>query len=319
MTVSKSAARVAEVGADQADRRLDNFLATILEGAPRAYVYRVIRSGEVRVNGRRASPGLRLAAGDKVRIPPFAVTEAAPARIGTQVLARVERAILHEDERLIVLNKPAGLAVHGGSGLEFGLIDVIRALRPDAGKVDLVHRLDRETSGCLLFARDAQTLRELHRQLRDGEMDKAYVTLLAGSLPRRLVECEAPLAMIPDQHGERRAVVDDEGAAARTVFRVRGRYDGATLAAVTLDTGRTHQIRAHAAYLGHPVAGDERYGDPAFNKALRAHGLRRLFLHAERLRFRLDRPYDFSAPLPEDLALVLGKLAAAGGEAAPGY
>jgi len=316
VTVSKSAARVAEVGADQADRRLDNFLATLLEGAPRAYVYRVIRSGEVRVNGRRASPGLRLAVGDKVRIPPFAVTEAAPARIHPQVLARVERAILHEDERLIVLDKPAGIAVHGGSGLDFGLIDVIRALRPDAGRIDLVHRLDRETSGCLLFARDVATLRELHRQLRDGEMNKSYVALLAGHLPRRPVACDLPLAMALDQHGERKAIVSDDGAAAHTLFRVRTRYADATLAAVTLGTGRTHQIRAHAAHLGHPVAGDERYGDPAFNKALRARGLRRLFLHAERLRFRLERDYDFAAPLPEDLARVLDQLAAADGAAA---
>jgi 23S rRNA pseudouridine955/2504/2580 synthase len=313
VTASKSAVRVQEVGADHADRRLDNFLATILEGAPRAYVYRVIRSGEVRVNGRRASPGLRLAAGDKVRIPPFAVTEAAPARIGASVLTLVEQHILHEDERLIVLNKPAGLAVHGGSGLDFGLIDVIRALRPGDGKVDLVHRLDRETSGCLLFARDAPALRELHRQLREGEMNKAYVALLSGSLARRPIACDAPLAMAPDRHGERRAVVSAEGAAARTLFSARTRYAGATLAAVTLDTGRTHQIRAHAAHLDHPVAGDERYGDPEFNKALRALGLRRLFLHAERLRFRLDRAYDFSAPLPAELAQVLGQLDAAGG------
>ncbi len=316
MTVSKSAARIAEVGLDQADRRLDNFLATLLEGAPRAYVYRVIRSGEVRVNGRRASPGQRLAVGDKVRIPPFAVAETPPARIGTQVLARVEQAILHEDERLIVLNKPSGIAVHGGSGLDFGLIDVIRALRPDSGRIDLVHRLDRETSGCLLFARDASSLRELHRQLRDGEMNKAYVALVAGRLPQRPLACDAPLAMGLDQHGERRAVVSDEGVAAHTLFRVRTRYHGATLAAVTLGTGRTHQIRAHAAHLGHPVAGDERYGDPAFNKSLRPCGLRRLFLHAERLRFRLDRAYEFSAPLPEELAGVLAQLEAADGAAA---
>ena len=305
MTTTKSAARVQEIGAEHADRRLDNFLTTVLEGAPRAYVYRIIRSGEVRVNGGRASPGQRLACGDKVRIPPFTATAGEAPRIGRQVLARIEEHILFEDSRFIVLNKPAGIAVHGGSGLDFGLIDVMRLLRPDAGKIDLVHRLDRETSGCLLFARDLLTLRQLNQQLRDGHMHKAYVALLAGQLPERPLDCRAPLAMVPDQHGEKHAIVSADGVAAHTTFRARLRYADATLAAVTLDTGRTHQIRAHAAHLGHPVAGDQRYGEPAFNKALRTLGLKRLFLHAERLRFTLDRPYEFSAPLPEELDQVL--------------
>jgi 23S rRNA pseudouridine955/2504/2580 synthase len=306
---------VQEVGAEHAERRLDNFLTTLLEGAPRAYVYRIIRSGEVRVNGRRATPGLRLNAGDQVRIPPFtAVTGEAP-RVARQVLERVERQILFEDSRIIVLNKPAGIAVHGGSGLDYGLIEVLRLLRPDDGKLDLVHRLDRETSGCLLFARDLLSLRQLNQQLREGHMDKAYVALLAGQLPSRPVECRAPLALVPDQHGEKRAVVSADGMAAHTTFRVRTAYPSATLAAVTLDTGRTHQIRAHAAHLGHPVAGDPRYGDPAFNKGLRALGLKRLFLHAERLRFTLDRAYEFAAPLPAELDTVLQALGSARHEA----
>jgi 23S rRNA pseudouridine955/2504/2580 synthase len=200
--------------------------------------------------------------------------------------------------------------VHGGSGLDFGLIDVLRELRPGAGRIDLVHRLDRETSGCLLFARNPVTLRALHRLLREGGMDKAYVALLAGRLPQRPIDCRAPLAMEPDRHGERRAVVSPDGAPAHTVFRARQRYAGATLAAIALDTGRTHQIRVHAASLGHPVAGDPRYGDPDFNRRLHGLGLRRLFLHAERLSFRLEREYVFEAPLPEELERVLGTLGA---------
>lgn len=306
---ARLAAHVAEVDAGHAGRRLDNYLGSLLEGAPRSYVYRIVRSGEVRVNGRRATPAQRLETGDRVRIPPYtpAVPSSTP-RIGQQVLARIEAAILFEDTRVLVLDKPAGIAVHGGSGLDYGLIDVVRALRPDGGRIDLVHRLDRETSGCLLFARDPLTLRTLNARLRDGEMHKAYVALLAGQLPRRPVDCRAPLALAPDRHGEKHAVVSPDGAAARTEFRVRQRYAGATLSAVKLDTGRTHQIRAHAAHLGHPVGGDERYGDDGFNRALRGIGLRRLFLHAEKLTFTLDRPMTFTAPLPAELAAVLERL-----------
>lgn len=300
--------RLEAVGAEHAGRRLDNFLGSVLEGAPRAFVYRVIRSGEVRVNGKRARPDQRLLAGDRVRIPPFAAAESRPRGLPDALLARVERHILHEDEDMIVVDKPAGLAVHGGSGIDYGLVDVLRALRPDAGKIDLVHRLDRDTSGCLLAARNPVVLRELHRQMREGGMRKEYVALLAGSLPDQPIDCHAPLAMVPDRHGEKHAVVDSAGLPARTEFRARRRYADATLAAIRLDTGRTHQIRAHAAWLGHAVAGDSRYGDPAFTRQMRAAGLRRLFLHAERLSFRLGRNYEFVAPLPADLEQVLTAL-----------
>lgn len=300
--------RLAEVAADHAGRRLDNFIGSLLEGAPRAFIYRVIRSGEVRVNGKRATPAQRLATGDRVRIPPFAAPESRPRTLPDALLARVERHILHEDVNLLAIDKPPGLAVHGGSGLDFGLIDVLRALRPGTDRIDLVHRLDRETSGCLLFARNPTTLRALHRLLREGGMEKDYVALLSGQLPQQPLDCRAPLAMEPDRHGERRAVVSPEGAEARTEFRARRRFSDATLAAIRLDTGRTHQIRAHAAWLGHPVAGDPRYGDPTFNRRLRGLGLRRLFLHAERLRFTLDREYDFKAPLPAELEAVLEAL-----------
>jgi len=307
-THPRSAVRKVEVGPEHAARRLDNFLGAELPGAPRAYVYRVIRSGEVRVNGRRAKPEQRLQAGDEVRIPPFTAAPTAAPRIGRALLTRIEACILYEDARLLVVDKPAGIAVHGGSGLDFGLIDVVRALRPDGGRIDLVHRLDRETSGCLLFARDHATLRRLHALMREGQVDKAYVALLAGRLPARPLDCRAPLAMLPDRHGEKHAVVRPDGLSAHTTFRVRRHYDEATLAAVALDTGRTHQIRAHAAHLGHPVAGDERYGDTDFNRRLKAQGLKRLFLHAERLEFELDGPRSFTAPLPAELAAVLSAL-----------
>lgn len=304
----RPAARSVEIAAEHADRRLDNFLGTILEGAPRSYVHRVIRSGEVRVNGRRARADQRLKLGDRIRIPPFRAAPSAGPRLGRALLARIEARILYEDARLLVLDKPAGIAVHGGSGLEYGLIDVVRALRPDGARIDLVHRLDRETSGCLLFARDPSTLRHLHAQLRDGHMRKTYLALLAGRLPSRPLDCRAPLVVRPDRRGEKRASVEAGGMAAHTVFHPRRRYAEATLTRVELGTGRTHQIRAHAAHLGHPVAGDPRYGDADFNRRLRALGLKRLFLHATRLEFELERPLSFSAPLPTELSAVLAAL-----------
>lgn len=290
-------------------RRLDNFLTTLMGGVPRALVYRIIRSGEVRVNGRRAQPQQRLVAGDQVRVPPFTPHDAQAPQIGVAIKQAVTAAILYEDEQILLLNKPSGLAVHAGSGLPFGLIDVVRSLRPDCAKIELVHRLDRETSGCLLLAKDIATLRALHLQLREGRMHKGYVALLKGHLPAAPVRCEAPLAMVSDGQGERRAEVSAAGVAARTEFRVRARLGQWTYSEVILDTGRTHQIRAHAAYLGHPIGGDTRYGDPAANQSLRALGLNRTFLHAEVIAFEQAGPRQFSAPLPPELATLLLRLA----------
>lgn len=288
------------VTADEEGRRLDNFLTTVLRGVPKALVYRFIRSGEVRVNGRRAKAGQRLLPDDKVRIPPYTAPDTAAPQIGRGIRQAVESAVMFEDEHLLVLNKPAGLAVHGGTGLAFGLIDVVRAVRPDCTSLELVHRLDRETSGCLLFAKDGITLRNLHRQLREGGMRKAYVTLLAGRLPSGRIPCQLPLAMAPDGNGERHAVVSADGAAARTEFTARAWYAEWTLTDVELETGRTHQIRAHAAALGHPVAGDTRYGEEAANHKLRDVGFKRMFLHAAVLEFDHAGPRRMEAQLPSE-------------------
>jgi 23S rRNA pseudouridine955/2504/2580 synthase len=296
------------VTADEEGRRLDNYLSGVLGGVPRALVYRFIRSGEVRVNGRRAKASQRLELQDKVRIPPYVAPDAANPQIGRGIRETVEAAVLYEDEHLLVLNKPSGMAVHGGTGLAFGLVDVVRVIRPEHTKLELVHRLDRETSGCLLFAKDGLTLRNLHQQLRDGAMRKSYVTLLAGHLPHGPVRCAAPLEMVPDGNGERHAVVSEGGMAARTEFTGRTWYADWTLVDVDLDTGRTHQIRAHAASLGYPVAGDDRYGQQSANHQARALGLRRMFLHAAVLEFEHAGWRRMESPLPAELGEVLRRL-----------
>lgn len=302
-------ARIVEITADDAGMRVDNFLSRELRGVPRGRVYRVLRRGEVRVNGGRVRAGHRLVTGDKVRLPPLRLT--APGQVDvSQALARtLEAAIVFEDKRLIVLNKPAGLAAHGGSGIKVGAIEALRTLRP--GRLELVHRLDRDTSGCLMIAKRRSELRSLHELLREGAIDKRYFALLAGRLPEDKVICEAPLAQ-RRIGSERKSVVDEQGKAARTELRVAQRLRGATLVEVVLHTGRMHQIRAHAAHIGHPVAGDERYGERSVNRAFARAGLQRLFLHAHALS--LVRPHDgelwhVSAPLDEALRAVIDALA----------
>lgn len=305
-------ASVREVAGDEAGRRLDNYLTSVFGGVPRSLVYRVIRSGEVRVNGRRAKASQRLAAGDKVRIPPHSAPDSPTPVIGRAIKDAVEQSVLLEDEHLMVLNKPSGMAVHAGSGLPFGVIDVARAIRPACVKLELVHRLDRETSGCLMLAKDGVTLRALHQQLRAGSMRKAYLALLAGEFPEGPMTCSAPLLMVPDGQGERRAQVSPEGLHAQTGFYGESWFPDWTLVRVSLATGRTHQIRAHAAHLGHPVAADTRYGHPLGNEKAREIGLKRLFLHADTLTFEhAGRPLTVVAPLPADLSRVLDTLGAA--------
>ncbi len=283
-----------------------------VKGVPRSHLYRVMRRGEVRVNKGRVKPGYRLREGDLVRIPPLrrAAVEEAP-RPPRNLLERLEQSVLYEDERLIAVDKPAGLAVHGGSGLSYGLIEAMRVLRSSVD-LALVHRLDRETSGCLLLAKRRSALRELHRQLRANAVDKRYIALLAGQLPRQKVVVDAPLRKNTLQSGERVVRVDAaEGKAARTIFRVLGRFADLTLVEAELVTGRTHQIRVHAAHLGMPVAGDEKYGDQSVNRRLRQLGLRRLFLHAAALSFALESgtgTIRIEAPLPAELNAVISSL-----------
>jgi 23S rRNA pseudouridine955/2504/2580 synthase len=301
------------VGAEAAGQRIDNFLLARLKGVPKSVIYRILRRGEVRVNGGRVRPHRRLNAGDEVRLPPLRQAAAAgsPPRPSAALAERLAAAVVYEDDRLLVLDKPAGLAVHGGSGISLGVIEALRALRGQA-ELELVHRLDRETSGCLLVSKRRSALRLLHAQLRDGAMDKRYHVLLAGGLAERVVEVTAALGTRRLRSGERMVEVDARaGKAARTRFRVLRTLGDCTLAEVRLHTGRTHQIRVHAAHLGTPVAGDDKYGDARVNAELRRLGLRRLFLHAAALRFRPREdvpPIRVEAPLSPELTQVLGVL-----------
>lgn len=310
--------RLVRVDAEAAGQRIDNFLLRELKGVPRSHLYRILRRGEVRVNKGRVKASHRLESGDLVRIPPLRTAPAAPAaQVPESRLVQLEQAILHEDERLLIVDKPAGLAVHGGSGLSFGLIESLRQLRPGR-ELELVHRLDRETSGCLVIAKRRSTLRELHALLREGGLDKRYRALLVGELPRARMRVDAPLRKNVLRSGERMVTVDEqEGKPARSIFQRLGRWECGervlTLVEVTLVTGRTHQIRVHAAHLGAPLAGDAKYGDERANRELRAIGLNRLFLHASALTFRTEsmtRGLRLEAPLPDDLQLVLNNLEA---------
>lgn len=274
------------ISADQAGQRIDNYLLTRLKGAPRTLVYRILRKGEVRVNKGRIKPEYRLQAGDSVRIPPVRLPEAdAPALVGQGILTALERSILYEDKGLIVVNKPAGLAVHGGSGLQFGVIEAMRQLRPEHQQLELVHRLDRDTSGCLMIAKKRSMLRHLHAQLRgDGPgkgVTKCYLALVRGRWPASTRKVHAPLMRNNLRSGERMVEVNPEGKESLTEFRVLQRFgDFATLVEARPITGRTHQIRVHARHAGHPIAGDTKYGDDEFSRAIREKGGKRLFLHA---------------------------------------
>ncbi len=293
-----------EVGGNEAGQRLDNFLINRLKGAPRSLVYRIVRRGEVRVNKGRIRPDYRLVAGDQVRIPPLRLAEReAPVRPGDRVLALIEASILHEDERVLVLNKPSGIAVHGGSGLDWGVIEALRALRPGQS-LELVHRLDRETSGCLMVAKRRSALRTLHELLRGGGVEKRYHALLRGVWQggeRRVV---APLLKNTLRSGERMVRVDEAGKPAESRIRSLQSLQGATLAEIRLVTGRTHQARVHCAHIGMPIAGDAKYGDEAFNAQLREQGLNRLFLHARSLRLRWPEGGELAVEAPLDKALL---------------
>lgn len=309
-----SAVRHVSVTEDEAGQRIDNFLARELKGLPRTRLYRLLRKGEVRVNRGRVQPSFRLTAGDTVRIPPVQMGDnpSTPARVPGGLLDELNAAILHEDDCLLVLNKPAGLAVHGGSGLRFGLIEALRQLRTDCDFLELVHRLDRETSGCLLVAKKRSELRRLHALLRGNAVEKRYLTLLAGALPRGPVPVEAAL----DRSGKKlggQVQVSSGGKASRSVFRRLEvfRHANCTLAEVRIETGRTHQIRVHAAHLGHPVIGDVQYGDAERNREFRGLGQKRLFLHAAELRYQDPDSAawtEFHAALTPDLEQILDRL-----------
>jgi 23S rRNA pseudouridine955/2504/2580 synthase len=305
------AVRHQEIDAERAGQRLDNYLLGELKGVPRSLVYRLIRSGQVRVNSGRTAPSYRLQTGDRVRVPPVGVRPAAAPVATPDRLDWLGERVIYEDTRLLVIDKPAGLAVHGGSSISLGCIEALRLLRPTSKDLELAHRLDRGTSGCLLLAKRRSTLRVLHELLREGRVDKRYLTLVQGHWRESVKEIDAPL-VTRRVGGEARVKVDPTGKEARSSFRVLNRFaKTASLLEVSIDTGRTHQIRAHAVHAGHPVAGDERYGDKDFNHHLESFGLRRMFLHAHSISFEWPdsgEPFSASAPLPEDLKGVLTAL-----------
>lgn len=300
---------------EHAGQRLDNFLLTSLKGVPRSHVYRLIRSGQVRVNSGRSSASYRVAEGDRVRIPPVRQRVAAPAVGDGAGLDWLEKRIVYEDKHLLVVDKPAGLAVHGGSGVSLGCIEALRSLRPGLKTLELVHRLDRPTSGCLLVAKRRSTLRVLHELLREGRVEKRYLALLAGNWQHGDLQVSAALST-ERATGNFHVRVDPAGKAALSRFRLLEHYGRmASYMEVDIGTGRTHQIRVHAAHMGHAVAGDERYADEDFNRRMLAAGLTRMFLHAHSVTF--DWPDDggqfsVSLPLPEDLAGVLQNLSPTG-------
>ncbi|MFC4821855.1 RluA family pseudouridine synthase [Dokdonella ginsengisoli] len=298
--------QIAVVSEDRDGQRLDNFLATRLKGVPKSLIYRICRTGEVRVNGSRAKPDRRLAAGDEVRIPPVRVAERGePALPPDRQMSRVEAAIIHEDRDFLVIDKPAGVASHGGSGVSFGAIELLRAARP-RDTLELAHRLDRDTSGVLVLTRKRSALTGLQAAIREGRVEKRYLALIEGALPKSRLTVDAPLRKSVLQGGERMVRVDPDGKESRSHFSELQRYAGASLVEVALETGRTHQIRVHAQHLGHPLAGDEKYGEKEFNRRMRDKGLKRLFLHAARFEFSLgERDYSFSAPLAPELAAAL--------------
>lgn len=287
MKTTTPAVQLIAISADEAGQRIDNFLRTQLKGVPKSMIYRILRKGEVRVNKKRIKPEYKLEAGDEVRVPPVRVAEREEDNVSPKLakVAALAEAIIYEDEHILVLNKPSGTAVHGGSGLSFGVIEGLRALRPEARFLELVHRLDRDTSGILLVAKKRSALRALHEQLREKGMQKDYLALVSGQWPSHVKSVRAPLLKNILQSGERVVKVSAEGKPSETLFKVEERFTQATLVKASPVTGRTHQIRVHTLHAGHPIAFDDRYGDADFDRQLEATGLKRLFLHAAALKF----------------------------------
>ncbi len=313
MTQIHQQVQLLTIEAEHEGQRIDNFLKTQLKGVPKSLIYRILRKGEVRVNKKRIKPEYKLCPGDEVRVPPVRVAEKnelPSANLGS--IQRLESQILFEDEAMIVLNKPSGMAVHGGSGLSFGVIEGLRALRPEARFLELVHRLDRDTSGVLLVAKKRSALRSLHEQLRVKTMRKQYLALVRGQWQSHVKVVNAPLRKNDLQSGERVVRVSSDGKPSETRFRIARQFAEATLVECSPITGRTHQIRVHTQHAGHPIACDDKYGEAAFDEKMRTLGLKRLFLHAWKLSFTHpadDREMQVEAPLAPELDAFLNKLA----------
>ncbi len=296
-----------EIDEGSCDQRIDNFLCKHLKGVPKSHIYRILRSGEVRVNKKRVDQTYRLQLGDQVRIPPVRVAE--PQQ--RDYVPALEFPILYEDDALLAVDKPSGVAVHGGSGVSFGVIEQLRSARPQAKFLELVHRLDRETSGALLLAKKRSALTGLHEQMREGKTDKRYLTLVLGQWKNAKQYVRLPLHKFTRPDGERRVMVREDGQESHTVFALQQAYSGYSLLEAQLKTGRTHQIRVHLSHLGFPIAGDDKYGDFARNKELMKQGLKRMFLHAHSIAFShplTGEGMRFVAPLPKELERFIAKL-----------
>jgi 23S rRNA pseudouridine955/2504/2580 synthase len=312
--LSKDSVNWLVVGEDAEGQRVDNYLVKVLKGVPKSHIYRILRSGEVRVNRGRVGPDTRLVQGDRLRVPPIRTAPPRQAAAGPAEVGSVPP-ILLEDDALIALDKPPGLAVHGGSGISFGVIERLRRARPNAKFLELVHRLDRDTSGVLLVAKKRSALTGLHAQLRLGNADKRYFVLVRGQWRDDVRTVDLPLETFVTGGGERRVRVEHEGRSSRTIFRLLRRWPDAdppvALLEAELGTGRTHQIRVHLTHLGFPLAGDDKYGDFVWNRDLVKQGLKRMFLHAHRIGFRhplTGVDVVIESPLPADLDQFVGRL-----------
>ena len=293
-----------EITEDNSEQRLDNFLITLLKGVPKSRIYRIVRKGEVRVNKGRVDVKYRLVIGDIVRIPPVRMPEVSEEGLPvSRGLADIlQQNVLFEDDSILVVNKPSGFAVHGGSGIDNGIIEGFRKINPEQRFLELVHRLDRDTSGCLLIAKKRSALRSLHEQFRKDTVTKSYLALLSGQWARKKLVVNQPLQKNVSKGGERMVVISQHGKESETLFRRLQLFKDATLVEVSPKTGRTHQIRVHAAYLSHPIVGDERYGFDDINKVFKNRGYKKMFLHAETLQFQhpdTGMTLKISAPLPQ--------------------
>lgn len=305
MNKTTSGVRYLTISAQEEDQRIDNFLITFLKTVPKSKIYRILRKGEVRVNKKRVDPSYRIREGDAIRLPPLFIEEKAksvpPNKENVKFL--LDR-VLFEDENLLVLNKPSGMSVHGGSTVRVGIIEAMQYLLPQFKHLELVHRLDSETSGCLILAKKKKILRELHSLLRDGQVKKIYWALTKGRWKKNELRIDQPLHKSYQEGGKHVVKVDPEGKSASTLFHPLKEFNEASLMEVSLLTGRTHQIRVHSAHQGHPIAQDDRYGDADFNKFIRALGLKRLFLHARLIDFTLpstQQHIKVVAPLDNEL------------------
>ena len=314
---TKSKVNFIDIDAEHAGQRVDNFLITLLKGVPKTMIYRIIRKGEVRVNKGRVKQTTRLQEGDVVRVPPIRQAIRTPIDVQVKRYAFLLNAILYEDEAVLVLNKPSGMAVHAGSGIKIGIIEAMRAIRSDLKYLELAHRLDRQTSGCLVLAKKSSALKSLNEDfknnsLKNNRLDKRYLTLLKGRWQHGERRVTKALNTNAKRHGERHVVIDSKGSYASSIMKPISVGDSASLIEVKLLTGRTHQVRVHALSEGHPVAGDERYGNADFNKLVKKeNGLSRLFLHAAQLSFThpvTQKRIKISAPMPDDLVSVLHSL-----------